>query len=320
MATYNIGGCDALRQKILYKDRKLGKRGFHESGMPGWASGKANLILVPIFSGMDGMVLYSIFDECLTQSAAMGIIMALGVAVVLNVLPLVIAKFLHAAFDKTAKHASAMAGIFLAGFILIYGGTVYLRFAYSDMYGQENQSTTLENTVSNEEAVDSEEDMLSDNKKGTAVVLLLSISPLITSLLGFGIAYVSDDETRKKVEYLEIEKIEIEEKISDTQAAIVQMEHVLKEETEKDLAIDAASMNAAVEEIFTRCDILKALARLYLAEYLKNPSATSRISQEMRVQMEEDPSQAATELPDEMGTVTTNEPEEEEAEEEWQVV
>lgn len=316
MATYNIDGCDALKQKVKYEERTHERKKFHETGMPWWTSGRANLILIPIFSAMDGMVLYSIFDECLTQSAAMGIIMAMGVAVVLNVLPLVIAKFLHAVFDKTAKHANVMVSIFLAGFILIYGGTVYLRFAYSDMYGQENQSTTLENTVSNEESVTTEKDSVADNAKGIAVVVLLSISPLITSLLGFGIAYVGDDETRKKVEYLEIEKIEIEEKISDTQAAIKQLEYVVNEEIEKDLELDAEAMNAVIGETITRCNVLKALARLYLAEYLKNPSATSKISQEMRVQTKENPSQAVTELPGEMRAVTTNEPEAED----WQVV
>lgn len=284
MAIHNNGGCDALTQKVTYKDRKTERQGFHKSGMPWWTSGKANLILVPIFSAMDGMVLFSIFDECLTQSVLMGIIMAFGVAVVLNILPLIIARFVHAAFEKTAKNAVLMMCIFIAGFLLIYGGTVYLRFAYSDMYGQESQSMELENTVSDEEMYTTSNNSSSDSSKGTAVVLLLSISPLITSLLGFGIAYVSDDETRKKIEYLEIEKIEIDEKISDTQAAITQMENALNEGVKRDLDLDEMAMDAAIEEIVARCDILKSLARLYLSEYLANPSATSKISQEMLVE------------------------------------
>lgn len=284
MAIHNNGGCDALTQKVTYKDRKTERQGFHKSGMPWWTSGKANLILVPIFSAMDGMVLFSIFDECLTQSVLMGIIMAFGVAVVLNILPLIIARFVHAAFEKTAKNAVLMMCIFIAGFLLIYGGTVYLRFAYSDMYGQESQSMELENTVSDEGMYTASNNLSSDSSKGTAVVLLLSISPLITSLLGFGIAYVSDDETRKKIEYLEIEKIEIDEKISDTQAAITQMENALNEGVKRDLELDEMAMDAAIEEIVARCDILKSLARLYLSEYLANPSATSKISQEMLVE------------------------------------
>lgn len=284
MAIHNNGGCDALTQKVTYKDRKTERQGFHKSGMPWWTSGKANLILVPIFSAMDGMVLFSIFDECLTQSVLMGIIMAFGVAVVLNILPLIIARFVHAAFEKTAKNAVLMMCIFIAGFLLIYGGTVYLRFAYSDMYGQESQSMKLENTVSDEGMYTASNNSSSDSSKGTAVVLLLSISPLITSLLGFGIAYVSDDETRKKIEYLEIEKIEIDDKISDTQAAITQMENARNEGVKRDLELDEMAMDAAIEEIVARCDILKSLARLYLSEYLANPSATSKISQEMLVE------------------------------------
>lgn len=38
--------------------------------------------------------------------------------------------------------------------------------------------------------------------------------PFNTSLLGFAIAYVSDDEIRRKVECLELEKIEIDEKLA----------------------------------------------------------------------------------------------------------
>ena len=284
MEIHNNGGCDALTQKVTYKDRKTERHGFHKSGMPWWTSGKANLILVPIFSAMDGMVLFSIFDECLTQSVLMGIIMAFGVAVVLNVLPLIIARFVHAAFEKTAKNAVLMMCIFIVGFLLIYGGTVYLRFAYSDMYGQESQSMELENTVSDKEMYTISNNSSVDSSKGIAVVLLLSISPLITSLLGFGIAYVSDDETRKKIEYLEIEKIKIDEKISDTQAAITQMENAFDKGVKRDLDLDEMAMDAAIEEIVARCDILKSLARLYLSEYLANPSATSKISQEMLVE------------------------------------
>lgn len=292
MTVHTIGGCDALNQKITYTDRKSDKQREHKAGMPWWSSGKANLILVPIFSAMDGMVLYSIFDECLTQSVLMGIIMAFGIAVVLNILPLIIARFVHAAFEKTTKNATFMMSIFIAGFLLIYGGTVYLRFAYSDMYGQESQSMELENTVSDEELYVSDDSSTSSNKKGTAVVLLLSLSPLITSLLGFGIAYVGDDELRKKIEELEIAKIESDEKIADTKAAIMQMESAIDGGVQSALDLDEELMDATIQEVIARCDRLKALARLYLAEYLKNPSATSKISQEMRVELADTSEQA----------------------------
>lgn len=49
----------------------------------------------------------------------MSIVMAFGVAVVLNILPLVIAKFLHGAIYKTTKHGLTMFAVFVAGFLLV---------------------------------------------------------------------------------------------------------------------------------------------------------------------------------------------------------
>lgn len=95
----------------------------------------------------------------------MSIVMAFGVAVVLNILPLVIAKFLHGAIYKTTKHGLTMFAVFVAGFLLVYGGTVYLRFAYSDMYEQENQSMTLENTVSEEKVENGTENVQEISEK-----------------------------------------------------------------------------------------------------------------------------------------------------------
>jgi len=214
----------------------------------------------------------------------MSIVMAFGVAVVLNILPLVIAKFLHGAIYKTTKHGLTMFAVFVAGFLLVYGGTVYLRFAYSDMYEQENQSMTLENTVSEEKVENGTEnvqEISEKRRKSMAVVTLLSISPLITSLLGFAIAYVSDDEIHRKVECLELEKIEIDEKISEIDAAIAQMEHYMEEGIERELTFDEQAMNAAEDEIIARGNVMKAQARFILAEFLSNPQATTKLSEEM---------------------------------------
>ena len=274
----NYGGVKAAERENDYSKRMEGIDMEHKVEDPWWATSKANLILVPIFSIMDGMVLFSIFDACLTQNAAMGIVMAFGVAVVLNVLPLIIAKFAHQAIYKTKRQALTMLLICLTGFFLIFGGTVVLRFAYSDMYETESQSIQLENTVSNETTLESETDENSKNKS-IAVVILLSLSPLVTSIIGFGIAFISDDEVRRRFEYHERRDIELDEAISDLEAAI----ETMNSDVERDIKLDEDSMNAAIEEIIARADTLKALARHYLAEYLADPRATSKLSAEMRL-------------------------------------
>lgn len=280
----NYGGVKAAERENDYSKRMEGIDMEHKVEDPWWATSKANLILVPIFSIMDGMVLFSIFDACLTQSAAMGIVMAFGVAVVLNVLPLIIAKFAHQAIYKTKRQALTMLLICMTGFFLIFGGTVVLRFAYSDMYETESQSMQLENTVSNETTTETESDDNSKNKS-IAVVILLSLSPLVTSIIGFGIAFVSDDEVRRRFEYHERRDIELDEAISDLEAAI----ETMNSDVERDIKLDEDSMNAAIEEIITRADTLKALARHYLAEYLADPRATSKLSAEMLVEKNEAP-------------------------------
>lgn len=280
----NYGGVKAAERENDYSKRMEGIDKEHKVEDPWWATSKANLILVPIFSIMDGMVLFSIFDACLTQSAAMGIVMAFGVAVVLNVLPLIIAKFAHQAIYKTKRQALTMLLICMTGFFLIFGGTVVLRFAYSDMYETESQSMQLENTVSNETTTETESDDNSKNKS-IAVVILLSLSPLVTSIIGFGIAFVSDDEVRRRFEYHERRDIELDEAISDLEAAI----ETMNSDVERDIKLDEDSMNAAIEEIIARADTLKALARHYLAEYLADPRATSKLSAEMLVEKNEAP-------------------------------
>ena len=159
-----------------------------------------------------------------------------------------------------------------------------MRFAYSDMYETESQSMQLENTVSNETTTETESDDNSKNKS-IAVVILLSLSPLVTSIIGFGIAFVSDDEVRRRFEYHERRDIELDEAISDLEAAI----ETMNSDVERDIKLDEDSMNTAIEEIIARADTLKALARHYLAEYLADPRATSKLSAEMLVEKNEAP-------------------------------
>lgn len=275
-AIQNYGGVKAAEREEDYLKRIESVDKGHSVDKPWWGTSKASLILVPIFSIMDGMVLFSIFDTCLTQSAMMGIVMAFGVAVVLNVLPLIMAKFAHQTLYKIKKHALTMLLITTLGFFLIFAGTVYLRFAYSDMYESESQTTQLENTVSNNVTVFDAESNTSANKS-FAVVLLLSLSPLVTSIIGFAITYVTDDEVRNLVEFRERREVELDEAISDLESAI----ETMSIDVERDIDLDERAMEAAIEEVIARAETLKAIARRYLAEHLADPRATSKLSEEL---------------------------------------
>lgn len=279
-AMQNYGGVKAAERETDYSKRMEGIDKEHRADESICSNSKTNLVTIPIFSIMDGTVLVSIFNDCFVESAFMIFVMSFGIAVVLNFLPVLIAKFAHQAIYKTKRQALTMMIICMTGFFLIFGGTVILRFAYSDMYENDAQSMQLENTVSNETTTETEAEADENSKnKSIAVVILLSLSPLVTSIIGFGIAFISDDEVRKRFEYYERRDIELDEAISDLEAAI----ETMNSDVDRDMGLDEESMNAAIEEIIARADTLKALARHYLAEYLADPTATSKLSAEMRL-------------------------------------
>lgn len=62
----NHGGCAILNEMITYPDRKETRKNFRKQECHGGVM-KSQSSLVPIFSAMDGTVLYSIMEECFTK-------------------------------------------------------------------------------------------------------------------------------------------------------------------------------------------------------------------------------------------------------------
>ena len=267
------GGVEAA-QNEGYRGKKVALIEYQKMEVSGWASPIVLILLTVFFSGMDGLVLYSLFEKALVQSQVMGIVMSFGVAVILNVLPLLVAKFIHQAISRTHRYALTMAVISVISFIVLFIGTVYLRYEYRDMYGTTG-ATQLVNTVSDEsKEVDAQ---AVDMEKADAIVLFLCLEPLVTSICNFALAYLSDYEIRKKKNSLEIQVQELQEAISDLEATVETMDY----DVEKEIWQDGKEMEIAIDEVVSRCDILRSLARLYLAEYLANPSATTELSHEL---------------------------------------
>ena len=55
----------------------------------------------------------------------------------------------------------------------------------------------------------------------------------------------------------------------------------MEEGIERELTFDEQAMNAAEDEIIARGNVMKAQARFILAEFLSNPQATTKLSEEM---------------------------------------
>lgn len=245
-----------------------------------WSSPGFIIFLTIAMSTLDGLVLYDILDQAMTQSEKLGVITSFGIALVLNMMPLLIAKFMHQAIYKIKKGATVLTVITTLSFFLLFAGTVWLRFAYQDQYG-ETASGDVKNEVAVEETLDSESNAdAGTNPKGFAVVLLLSVEPLVTSLVNFGLAFISDDELRERINHLRKRRLELAECEGDLRAYMATVEEA-ELQRNRLLLSDQRQKLAAREEIHARCCVLKAVARTLLAEYLRDPESASYVVSSM---------------------------------------
>ena len=242
-----------------------------------WSSPIFIIFLTVSMSVLDAMVLYDIMDLATTQSENLGKIICFGIALILNMLPLLVAKFVHQAMYKIKRGAAVWALLSTIAFFTLFAATVFLRFSYQDQYGHRSASPFKnEAEVETMEEADTDTDAGSDTK-GFAVVLLLSVEPLVTSIVNFGLAYISDDEVRALLNHLRKRRLELAECESDLNAYLATREPA--EERCKKLALmDDNAKKAAQNRVPARCEILKSRAHLYLAEYLGDSKGASYVT------------------------------------------
>lgn len=277
MKQINVNGVHALRTEgyLLPIQAELT---LQDTERAWWAHPAFILFLTVALSVLDAMVLYDIMDSAMTQSAWLGKLVAFGIALVLNVIPLMIAKLTHQAIYNLKRFAGVWALTGVLAFLLLFTGTVWLRFAYRDAYEAGSGVTQLETTVETGAAFSAaaEENEEDAHAKGTAVVVLLSVEPLVTSVANFLLAYFSEDELRARINRLRLRRLELLEAKSDLQAALANMDG----DRQQLLQLDEARYRAAREVITARCEYLRAEARRLLAEYLADPTATTKLSAE----------------------------------------
>lgn len=239
-----------------------------------WSSPPVLIFLTVALAALDAVVLYSLLDTAMTQAAWMGIAVAFGVALVLNFLPLVVAACLQNAVYGLERGALVKAIAGILAFLALFSATVGLRFAYKDIYGASSQAAVLVNTAGDtSQDIPAEEE--GDGSKSLSTVILLSVEPLVTSVLGFLLAFFSSNPLLSKINHLRMRRWELLEARSDLLAALSGMDCKLDQMLEQ----DGQRFQAAQELVRTRCGQLRAEARFMLSEHLKDPSAISRLSQ-----------------------------------------
>lgn len=240
-----------------------------------WWSTPAFIIFLTIsMSVLDALVLFDILDQAMTQSEYMGKVVSFGVALVLNMIPILVAKFAHQAIYGIKKHAIVWVILLITVFMLLFSATVLLRFSYQDSYGTASEMHIMNEMVETKDTFQqTERDM-----KGIAVVILLSLEPLVTSVVNFFLAFVSDDELRKRINHQKKRVLELNAEERDLKAFLAAAEDP-EEWRNRNIEQDFERKEACSKDINDRGEILKAYARNILAEMLGDAESVSYVSE-----------------------------------------
>ena len=240
-----------------------------------WQWKPISILLTVVFSLSDAVMLYSVMDVALTQAWWMGYAASFIIALFLNFIPVCMAVSVHHAIYRTRRRMWVCTAALMMAFTLVFAITLYLRFAYKDLYGDLN-TMQLSNTLSDVE-VFTETDP-GKNTRSTAVVLLTAFAPLGTSVLNFIMAFLSHDPVQKEADAITRRIIELNEAIGEVQAGLDTMTNLERDLLEQDEREYAAMRMSLIE----RAKFLRAYGVQLLEESLGgNPSAISKLSDEI---------------------------------------
>lgn len=238
-----------------------------------WSTPVFIIFLTISMSVLDALVLYDILDQASYQAEYMSKVISFGVALILNMIPILIAKFAHQAIYRIKRLALVWVVLLVTVFLILFSATVFLRFAYQDKYGSSSEQHITNEMIITEERVEQTE----LNVKGLAVVMLLSVEPMVTSVVNFFLAFISDDELRKRINHLRKRLLELDVEERDLRALLAAAEdpEIWKERT---IAQDVERKRVCAQDIVDRGEILKAKARSILAEVLGDADSVSYVT------------------------------------------
>ena len=244
-----------------------------ESGQSRWESGKLLIGVALFMAVLDGSLLFDMMDLVLVQNAYLGAFVAVGIALVLNLTPLTIAKFVNESRYRLDADASRFALIATAIFAVFYIAVVILRFNCLELYTS-SVSKGLVNTAATESSVSTTTDEA--QRRAVMTALFLSIEPLATSGVSFVLAILTDNPVKKKIKALERRIAEISVGRAHVSTALASM----WEDKDFLLNSDMELLIAARDRVEADAERLKAEGRMMLADKLGDPDSISALSRQ----------------------------------------
>lgn len=211
-------------------------------------------IMLVIFIAMDAMTIYAIIDAMFMQSEMMSLIVTLGVAVLLEGIPMVLAEFTGKK-TKTSHDRGVIIGLFVL-FMALVASLTWLRWNTQELMYDTGSITNITGEVSEFE--------LSNAHK--SMTILLALEPVLTSVVAYAMAvFVSVEQKQKDLQELELAKLYQE--LADENRALTELRQVLDGIDQMSVEDEQAFDNLLAEYNAIK-NMLGQQARMILAEHL----------------------------------------------------
>lgn len=248
----------------------------HNSGRAWYQFKAPSWIMTAIMSLLDFLVLYMITDNAVKQADWQSWVLAIGLAIALNFLPLFIAKSVQDyQYGFNPERAKKVIIISLAAYAALYIGTLITRFAFFDIFLDSTPADQLHNALDTG-AVQSTGGGVTaaDNWKAVAFTILTAVSPLVTSAINGLLCYFTENGKKAKLRQKEERKQEILAELARIEVGIANLER----DKEALLAGDDGRYEAAKQIVHYKCEALRAKALFMLAEHVGNADGISKVS------------------------------------------
>lgn len=233
-----------------------------------WCNSFMLMVLTFFFSSLDGFSLYPIFFEMYTQSELLMWITTIGIALTLNFLPILAARFL---LDYKYGHKQSLALFYmiLVIYAILYIGLGYLRISTRDLVF--DTITNYISSSSNLVAMQS----IKDTASAFSMVLFLCFLNLATSVIAFLLAYRSEDPIKLKI----IATNKAIAKLTKNIAALASTREEL-ESFDYNNALGEEQLKYAIhlDSIRNHASDMMVTYRTMLAKACKNPNKTTEIT------------------------------------------
>ncbi len=231
------------------------------------------------FSALDGLVMYSVFDTVMLQSEIMGYVMSVGMALTINLIPVFMANAAHD-IRLGKRYSKSIFLTLLISFLVLAIAITCLRFSVLEIYDTSFNQASIQNQIYSGSSTLESAVEYTPSIQSIATATLLSISPLVTSVINFYISYIAGNPIEKALRSARQNRYRLEENRSDLLGAKISVEQKIEQYINGELSEnEKLRYQAFCECINMQYGKHKSTARLLLAEHLQDADKVAQVTE-----------------------------------------